>query len=343
MFDIQPLDLSLLTLIRDKINQKTKPPGSLGRIEALAEQIALIQNKPKLSLNCPRLIVFAADHGIAEEGVSIAPSEVTNQMVLNFLAGGAAINCFSRANGIELRVVDAGTLTPATDSEALISKRLGNGTQNFSKQAAMTMDQVKLGLQYGAEVVNDVVHQGCEVIGFGEMGIGNTSSAAAIMAAITQLEVSDCVGRGTGIDDDSYQKKLSLVEQALELHKDSLTDPLQILACVGGFEIVQMVGAMLEAARKRVIILVDGFIATAAALVAQAINDNVADYMVFCHQSNERGHHLMLEHLQADPLLQLEMRLGEGTGAALALPLLRCAVSFYNDMASFADAGIEQV
>ncbi len=347
MFNIATLDPSKDKLIQNRIDQKTKPQGALGQLELLAKQMAKIQNKASVNLdrveiNRPTMLVFAGDHGIAEEGISIAPSAVTQQMVLNFLNGGAAINCFCRTNNMALEVIDAGILLPIDDPR-LTLQSLGLGTQNFSKQAAMQIEQVEKGLKLGATVAYKQIESGCNLIGFGEMGIGNTSSASAIMAAILNLRAEQCVGRGTGISDEVLQKKINLVQQSLELHKNKLDNPLNILACVGGFEIVQMVGAMLAAAERKSIVLVDGFISTAAALVASKINKNVREYMVFCHQSNEQAHQLMLKEMQVTPLLCLDLRLGEGTGAALALPLLRAAACFYNEMASFASAGVDAV
>jgi nicotinate-nucleotide--dimethylbenzimidazole phosphoribosyltransferase len=343
MFDIKSIIRLNEKSIQNKIDQKTKPPGALGVLENLAKQLALvIAVNDKIKINQPAMLVFAGDHGIAEEGVSIAPSAVTQQMVLNFLNGGAAINCFCRTNEMDLEVIDAGILLPIEDAR-LTSQSLGKATKNIAKEAAMSISTVEKGIKLGAEVAYKKIESGVNVLGFGEMGIGNTSSAAAIMAAILDLPVSDCVGRGTGISDDVMNKKVMLIKQALKLHKTQLNSPIEILACLGGFEIVQMTGAMLAAAERKCIILVDGFIATAAALIATRINNNATDYMVFCHQSNEKGHQLMLREMNAKPLLSLDLRLGEGTGAALALPLLRAAAAFYNDMASFESAGVEAV
>ncbi len=341
-FNIQTLERKQQAAIQKVIDQKTKPPGALGKLESLAMQLALISATEKIVINKPTMLVFAGDHGIAEAGVSIAPSAVTQQMVINFLNGGAAINCFCRINEMAIKVIDAGILLPV-DDQRLIDQSLGLGTRNFSQQPAMSAEQVIAGITAGAEIAEQQMKAGSNLLGFGEMGIGNTSSASALMAAILQLPVTDCVGRGTGIDDDALQIKIKLIEQALELHKGKLDCPIDLLASVGGFEIVQMVGAMLAAAEHKLILLIDGFIATAAALVAKKINPDVLDYMVFCHQSNEQGHRIMLNELNASPLLSLDMRLGEGTGAALALPLIHAAASFYNDMASFESAGVNAV
>lgn len=344
-FHITPLDRSLQSQIQQRIDNKTKPLGALGLLEPLALQLALIQqadDKPRISLDKPTMIVFAGDHGIAEEGVSIAPSVVTQQMVANFLNGGAAINCFCKTVNMDLRVVDAGMLQ-SNDDPRLIKQSLGPGTANFTKAPAMSAESVSKGLTWGAGVVSSVQAEGCNVIAFGEMGIGNTSASAALMAAFLDKPVDECVGRGTGINDAAFARKVALIEQAVALHRPNLTSPEAILAHLGGFEIVQMTGAILAAAQASMVVMVDGFIASVAALAATRINPACRDYMVFCHQSHERGHAAILDHLQAKPLLDLNLRLGEGTGAALAYPLLQAAACFYNEMASFASAGIEAV
>ncbi|MCO7227040.1 nicotinate-nucleotide--dimethylbenzimidazole phosphoribosyltransferase [Pleionea sp. CnH1-48] len=344
MFSIHPLDRSQSSEIQQRIDNKTKPPGALGQLEALAHQLALITDTNRIELRQPTMLVFAADHGIAAENISIAPSSVTHQMVLNFVHGGAAINCFCQTTGMQLNVIDAGILEPIDFvSPILKSQRLGAGTQHFVHSSAMTLQQVSQGLYWGAEIARAHLAQGSNVIALGEMGIGNTSSASAIMAAVTQLPIEQCVGRGTGIDDDHLNKKIHLIEQALEKHKHSLETPEAILSTLGGFEIVQMVGAMLAIAEAGAVILVDGFIATSAALIAHKMFPASKDYMIFCHQSNEAGHKSMLEYLQASALLNLNLRLGEGTGASLAFPLLQAAASFYNDMASFESAGVTKV
>jgi len=341
MFDISPLGHEFDDEIQHKIDNKTKPVTSLGELEVLAKQLARVLGKERPEIIKPTLLVFAGDHGIAASGVSIAPSEVTTQMVMNFINGGAAINVFCRQLGLKMEVIDCGILTPLEGVEGLIDQRLGNGTAPIHLQAAMSLCTVQRGFELARERV-DIHHKlGCNLIAFGEMGIGNTSSASAIMASIMGMKGADCVGRGTGIDAATLERKQQLVEQALTLHKLALTSPEAILACLGGFEIVQMTGAMLAAAERNMLVVVDGFIATAAAMVAIKINANVRDYMIFAHQSDEQGHVMMMNYLQARPLLNLGMRLGEGSGAALALPIIQAAAGFYNQMASFADAGIE--
>lgn len=352
-FQISPVSKAQDPLIQQKIDLKTKPPGALGQLESLALQIARVQatdlqqtDQPQntvLKIVHPTMLVFAGDHGIAAEVVSIAPSEVTRQMVQNFAHGGAAINVFCRQVGFRLEVIDCGILTPVEGVEGIIDQRLGAGTGAIHLEPAMALETVDKGFAMARDLIERHHQAGCNLVAFGEMGIGNTSAAAAIMAAIMQLDVIDCVGRGTGINSETLERKLMLIELALLLHQSALTGPKSVLACLGGFEIVQMTGAMLAAAERKMLVVVDGFIATAAALVAVQIAPNVRDYLIFAHQSDEQGHKRMLEFLQAKPLLSLGLRLGEGTGAALALPLIQASVNFYNQMASFSDAGIEAV
>ncbi|MCS6120341.1 nicotinate-nucleotide--dimethylbenzimidazole phosphoribosyltransferase [Shewanella baltica] len=352
-FQISPVSKTQDPLIQQKIDLKTKPPGALGQLESLALQIARVQatdlqqtDQPQntvLKIVQPTMLVFAGDHGIAAEGVSIAPSEVTRQMVQNFAHGGAAINVFCRQVGFRLEVIDCGILTPVEGVEGIIDQRLGAGTGAIHLEPAMALETVDKGFAMARDLIERHHQAGCNLVAFGEMGIGNTSAAAAIMAAIMQLDVIDCVGRGTGINSETLERKLMLIELALLLHQSALSGPKSVLACLGGFEIVQMTGAMLAAAERKMLVVVDGFIATAAALVAVQIAPNVRDYLIFAHQSDEQGHQRMLEFLQAKPLLSLGLRLGEGTGAALALPLIQASVNFYNQMASFSDAGIEAV
>jgi len=335
--------------IQHKIDQKTKPVGSLGQLENVALQLAVIQSHKQgelvstIKVSKPTAVVFAGDHGIAEEGVSIAPSCVTRQMVQNFLAGGAAINCFCETNQIDFKVVDAGIIEPLTDKEitnpdAFINMRLGAGTKNIALEPAMTSEQVNLGLLNGEKVVTPLIHNGTNVIILGEMGIGNTSSATAILAKLTHSNVKDCVGVGTGISTEQLHKKTRLIEQAVNRCKSQ--EPIEVLQELGGFEIVQMTGAIIAAASAGITILVDGFIVSVAALAACKIQPNVGDFLIFSHESQEFGHQLLLNHLNAKPLLNLGLRLGEGTGAALALPLLKASANFYNKMASFEDAGV---
>lgn len=354
MFDIKALSSENSEKIQAKIDGKTKPLGALGDLELLAKQIAQIQianyqltplqfEQQKLFINTPHLTVFAGDHGVASQGVSIAPSDVTSQMVANFASGGAAINVFCRQFGWQLNVVDAGILHAPEPSLSVVNQRLGNITKPINQQPAMTEAQVEQGFEFAKQHIANISQTGCNVVSFGEMGIGNTTIASAIMAALMKVPASEVVGRGTGVSDEVVKKKQQVIEQALALHAGNLTDAKAILRCLGGFEVVQMTAAMLAAAESKMLIIVDGFICTAAAMLAIELNANVKGYMVFAHCSGEQGHQKMLQWLAVKPLLNLGLRLGEGTGAALALPMLQAAVGFYNDMASFADAEVTDV
>ena len=345
MWTIEPLNAPANERCREiqaVIDNKTKPRGSLGSLESLALQLALILGEAPV-IRRPTMLVFAGDHGVAAAGVSIAPSEVTAQMVANFASGGAAINVFCRQAGMALNVIDCGILTAPAAAFGVINQRLGAGTAPLHLEPAMSAPQVDRGLSMARRLVQRRVAEGVNCFGIGEMGIGNTTAAAAVMAALTGHEVSRCVGRGTGIDDEHFARKQQIVSQALALHGDMRRDPMTVLARVGGFEIVQMTGAILAVAEAGKVALIDGFIATVAALAAVRLNPYCRDYLVFGHCSEELGHRLLLDELAATPLLQLGLRLGEGSGAALALPLLRSAVAFYNEMASFAQAGVTEV
>lgn len=327
------------TLVQ-RINQKTKPLGALGRLETLAVQLGLIQQTEQPVLRQPTMLVFAGDHGIVAEEVSPYPQAVTAQMVLNFLNGGAAINVFARQHGFDLHVVDSGVDAVFQPHPLLIDAKLGMGTANFLHQPAMTTEQCEQAITRGAQIARDVIAQGCNVLALGEMGIGNTSSASCLMSVLCALPMHQCVGRGTGLCDKGLQHKLSVLTSALQHHHVSEKEPLQALAVFGGFEIAMMVGALLAAAEARVTLLIDGFIATSALLVAAKLYPQVVEYCVFAHCSDESGHRMMLSHLNAEPLLHLSLRLGEGTGAVLAYPLLQSAVAFINEMASFESAGV---
>jgi len=340
-FIIAPPSRALQDALHTKIDQKTKPLGALGELEHLAFRIGLIQQTLSPRLHRPMIAVFAGDHGIAAEGVSAFPAEVTSQMVLNFLAGGAAINVFARTNGIELVVVDAGVNHVFQPHPRLIGAKVGMGTRNFLREPAMSADQCGQAIGRGAEVVSQAALAGTNVMGFGEMGIANTSSAAILASIAIGAPLSACVGRGTGLDDAGLEHKLGVLQRAMDRH-GAARAPLAALATFGGFEIAMMAGAMLRAAELQVVILVDGFIATAALATAALMHPAVLDYCVFTHRSHEQGHQLLLRHLNAKPLLDLGMRLGEGTGAAVAYPIIAAAVAFLNEMASFESAGVSE-
>ncbi|HEX5538401.1 MAG TPA: nicotinate-nucleotide--dimethylbenzimidazole phosphoribosyltransferase [Methylophilaceae bacterium] len=341
-FNIAAHDQSLVLALQDKINNKTKPLGALGRLEGLALKIGRIQQGLSPKLTKPVMLVFAGDHGIVQSGVSPYPQAVTQQMVLNFLAGGAGINVFARQNNMQVRVVDAGVNHVFSAQRGLIDAKVDMGTQNFLKAPAMTAAQCEEALVRGAELAADEIAGGSNVLGFGEMGIGNTSSAAALMSVLCELEPAHCVGRGTGLDDAGLQRKLAMIAQAIQYHALDGRDTMEVLRTFGGFEIAMMAGAMLEAAERKAVLIIDGFIASAALLVASRIAPAVLDYCVFAHCSGEAGHRLLLQQMNAEPLLDLGLRLGEGTGAALAYPLLQAAVNFLNDMASFESANVSR-
>jgi nicotinate-nucleotide--dimethylbenzimidazole phosphoribosyltransferase len=320
------------------INNKTKPLGSLGTLESLAKQLGLVQQTVAVSVNSPAIIVFAGDHGVVAEGVSAYPQDVTWQMVENFLANGAAINVFARQNGAALHIVDAGVNHDFGPRPGLIDRKIARGTRNFALEPAMTPGQCATAMAHGAALVADLSGN---VVGFGEMGIGNTTAAAALMHKLAGIPVAECVGAGTGLSAEGVLRKQRVIEAAVERHA-GVTEALDVLATFGGFEIAMMAGAMLQAASLRKTVLVDGFIVTSALLVASQIAPAILDYCVFAHCSDEAGHRRMLEQLGAKPLLQLGMRLGEGTGAALALPLLHAAANFLNEMATFASASVSE-
>lgn len=339
-FNIATPDQGLAAALQHKIDQKTKPRGSLGQLEKLARQIGLIQQRLDPHISQPHLLVFAGDHGAARAGVSAYPQEVTWQMVDNFLAGGAAINVFARYSGLHLTIVDAGVAHDFGRRPGLIHAKVASGTANFIEQAAMTVDQCELAIARGAEIARNLADNGCNVIGFGEMGIGNTASASLITHCLTGVPLAECIGRGTGLDDAGLQKKQALLEQAMKRDRVGGDAPLAVLAEFGGFEIAMMMGAMLAAAQARMLLLIDGFIVGAAALTAARLFPALTDYCVFCHCSAEPGHAAQLRALGAEPLLDLGLRLGEGTGAALAFPLVQAAVAFLDEMASFESAGV---
>jgi len=335
--------------LQQLIDNKTKPLGALGRLEEIALQAGLIQGTLSPQLKRPHIVVFAGDHGIAATGlVNPYPQAVTAQMVLNFISGGAAINVFCRQHDLGLTVVDAGVnfdFDTAAFEGKLVSHKIGYGTRNYLEEAAMTPEELERAMEAGRKVVRDLAAAGCTCVGFGEMGIGNTSSASLIMSYVTGIPVEECAGRGTGVNDEQLEKKKEALREAFRRHLPAIAEkpgPLTILQHVGGFEIAMITGAYLEAAASRMLILVDGFITTAALLLAKLIKEDTQDYCIFSHTSGESGHVRMLEYLDAEPLLDLGMRLGEGTGAAMAYPLVQSAIRFVHEMASFETAGVSK-
>lgn len=337
--DIQELDdPALVQALRQRIDGKTKPLGALGRLEALAVQIGCILGTGSPRLEQPQLVVFAADHGLAARGVSAYPSDVTWQMVENFLAGGAAVSVLARQHGLKLTVVDAGVRHDFAPRAGLVQRKIGPGTADALAGPAMTPGQCQEAVLAGRAIVQGLPGN---ALLFGEMGIGNTSAAALLLARLADQPIEACTGRGTGLDDAGLQRKLSVLRDVLARHPDATT-PLAALAAFGGFEIAMMCGAVLQAAVERRVVVVDGFIASSAVLVAARLQPAVLSRCVFAHCSDEAGHALMLRTLGATPLLHLGLRLGEGSGAALAWPLLESACRILGEMASFESAGVSR-
>jgi nicotinate-nucleotide--dimethylbenzimidazole phosphoribosyltransferase len=332
---------NLQSLLQNKINQKTKPLGALGRLEELAIQIGSLQQTLSPQLRRPTLLLFAADHGLANEGVSAYPQAVTAQMVLNFVRGGAASTVFARRLGFTVDVIDAGVAHDFDESLPITHAKIAHGTQSGLHSNAMTGIQLDTALAIGALRVQAAAVAGANVIALGEMGIGNTASASLLMASLCGLPVDDCVGRGTGLDDERLAHKRSVLARVFAA-RGGTSDVMNAMQRFGGFEIAAMTGAMIEANRLNVLVLVDGFIAGAAALAALRIDPAALRACVFAHQSAEHAHQMMLRQLNVKPLLDLGMRLGEGTGALLAYPLVQAAVDMLNEMASFDEAGVSK-
>jgi nicotinate-nucleotide--dimethylbenzimidazole phosphoribosyltransferase len=337
---IGPLDHTAREAARARQDQLTKPRGALGRLETLAIQIAGISGTPRPRIRQPMVVVMAADHGIARQGVSAYPVEVTPQMVLNFLAGGAAINVLARHVGAQVVVVDMGVAAELPPHPELLDRKLAPGTADFSRGSAMSRAQAQAALEAGIAIANDLADAGADLIASGDMGIGNTTASSAIVAAITGRPAAEVTGRGTGVDDAGLQRKVALIEAALARHRPSPGDGLEVLAQVGGFEIGGLAGLMIGAAARRVPVVIDGFISGAAALIACTLAPAAQPYLIAGHRSVERGHQAIFAHLDLDPLLDLDMRLGEGTGAALGLSLCQAACKVLDEMATFGEAGV---
>lgn len=343
------MNQSLKAQLQEKINRKTKPIGALGLLESIALEVGLIQETLSPVITNPTIVVFAADHGIAATGlVNPYPQEVTAQMVLNFIRKGAAINVFTQQHDIRLVVVDAGVnadFSAIPSSDWFIHAKQDAGTKNYLEADAMTTEQALKAIEQGREIVRQLAAAGCNCIGFGEMGIGNTSSATLIMSAITGKTIGECTGRGTGANDEQLNTKIVTLDTVFKKHRLDLlsNNPYELLAKAGGFEIAMMTGAYLQAHAEKMVIVVDGFISSSALMLAQQIQPEVRKNCLFAHASGEQGHAGMLEHFNAQPILQLGMRLGEGTGAALAIPVIRSAVAFLNEMASFDEAQVSSI
>ena len=338
-FQIERPDLSLQMPLRCKIDNLTKPKGSLGRLEELALQVGLIQQSLSPTLKCPQNIIFCADHGIEAEGVSASPREVTWQQTIHFTQGNGGVNFLCRQHGFRLKVVDAGVDYDLPTNRGIIDRKIGRGTRNFLYEAAMTDEEMNRCIAYGAEIVRQCHQEGSNVLSFGEMGIANTSASSLWMSCLTGIPLEQCVGAGSGLNNEGIQHKYNVLRRAFENYSgDGST--LDIIRYFGGYEMVMAVGAMLQAAELKMILLIDGFIMTNCILAASKLYPDVLHYAIFGHCGDEAGHRLVLEALQVHPLLNLGLRLGEGTGAICAYPILDSAVRMINEMDSFAGASI---
>lgn len=323
----------------NKINNLTKPKGSLGRLEELALQVCMIQETTEPKLRKPHNILFAADHGIVEEGVSLSPKEITWQQISNFIHGGAGINFLCRQHGFKFVIVDSGVDYDLPKDKGIIDRKINRGTRNFLYGDAMTENEMEKCLEYGAECVTNTYNEGCNIVSFGEMGIGNTSASSLWMTCLTNIPLRECVGAGSGLDKAGIEHKYNILKQALDNFKGENT-VRNIMKRFGGYEMVMAVGGMLRAAELRMIILVDGFIMTNCMLAASLIQSEVRDYAIFCHVGDESGHKLLLDYMNAKPLLSLSLRLGEGSGAVCAFPIIDSAVRMINEMDTFSNASI---
>lgn len=328
-------------LLQEKIDSKTKPIGALGSLETLAFQIATVFETLNPKITNPNIVVFAADHGIANHGVSAYPQDVTRQMVNNFLEGGAAINIFCKQHNIELFIVDAGVNYDFPTNAKLVNAKIAKGTQSFLHAPAMSETELQLCFEKGKSIIETIAKTGSNCIGFGEMGIGNTSTASVLMSLLTGFPIEECVGKGTGVDLEKLIQKQNILKKAIENYSGQ-AELMSQLAYFGGFEIIQMASGILTAFENKMIILVDGFICSVAFLIASKINTDIHKNAVFCHCSAEKAHQKLLDYLQAKPILNLDLRLGEGTGCAIAFPILKSAVAFLNEMASFESAGVSR-
>ncbi len=339
---IQIPDRQLLAKAQSRLDRLTKPLGSLGRLEELAARYVMVTGEMKP--NVPRGVVFtfAADHGVTSEGVSAYPREVTPQMVLNFMRGGAGVNVLARHAGVDVRIVDIGVAYDFGTVPGLIQKKVMHGTKNLVAESAMTRAQAEQAIMVGADLAVQAAQEGVGLIGTGDMGIGNTTPSAAITAVMTGRPVTEVTGRGTGVDDAGHARKVAVIQRALDLHRPDRTDALDVLAKVGGLEIAGLAGLILGAAAERVPVVLDGFIAGAAALIAVGLQPRCQDYLIASHRSVERGHQAILEHLGTVPLLDLDLRLGEGTGACLGMSLVCAAIKIYGEMATFDEAGVSE-
>ena len=328
--------------IRAKFKAFAIPSGSLGRLEELAMIYASIKDDLNCKIKHKKIFTMAGDHGIVEEGVSVFPQQVTEQMVQNFVAGGAAINVLARYVGAKVIVVDCGVASHLEAKQCLKIKKVGLGTRNMAEGPAMSREDAVRSIEAGIELIEEEMEEGLDIVGTGDMGIGNTTPSSAILAVLGKLDVDVATGRGTGLDDETLQRKISVIKKAIYVNQPNPNDPIDVLAKVGGYEIGGIAGLCLGAARYRVPVMLDGFISTAGALIANAIEPKVNKYLIASHVSAEKGHRMMLNLLNKIPLLDLNMRLGEGTGAALGIGIMEAAVKLLNEMATFHESGVSE-
>ena len=339
---IRSLDSDLMQKAQAKLDNLTKPRGSLGRLEELAKQIVGITGDINSKLNKKTIIVMASDHGVVNEGVSAYPKDVTAQMVYNFLSGDAGINVLAKHIGAEVKVVDVGVASDLGEHPFLVSEKVDFGTKNMAKGPAMTKKQALKSIQAGIEVVEDVIRDGCDIIGTGDMGIGNTTASSAIASVTCQADVNLVTGHGTGIDESGLEHKINVIKGAIALNKPDSSNAIDVLAKIGGFEIGGIAGVILGASANRIPVVIDGFISGAGALVAASIAPKSKDFMIASHCSVEKGHRIVLEKLGLNPLFDFNMRLGEGTGAALGMNIAEASVKILNEMATFEEAGVSE-
>ena len=339
---IEPLDEEWIRRAETRQASLTKPPGSLGRLEEVANRLVAIQGSLTPKVDRARIVVFAADHGVTSEGVAPYPSAVTGQMVANFLSGGAGVNALARVAGAEVHVVDIGVASDLGHVAGVHQRRVASGTRNMAHEPAMTCEQADAAIAVGLEMGRGAIAAGVDMIGLGEMGIGNSTAASAVTAALTGLPVASVTGRGTGADDVMLAHKISVIEQALQRHRPDPADAFDVLVKVGGFELAGLAGVVLAGAAGRKVVVTDGFIATAAAALAVRLCPPAGEYLFAAHRSPEPGHTALLTMIGQEPLLDLRMRLGEGTGAALAFVVIRAAVAAFTEMATFASAGVSR-
>lgn len=344
-FDIHPTDKSLENAIWQKIDNLNKPKGSLGRLEELAAQICLIQQTLTPSLSHPCHLLLGGDHGIEREGVSVSPREVTWQQMINFTRGGGGVNMFCRQHGFKLRIVDVGVDYDLSSFPDIINRKIGCGTKNFLYEPAMSEEEFNSAIQIGSDLVDECIEEGCRILSVGEMGIGNTSPSSIWMSLFGDIPLKECVGAGAGLDNDGIRHKYEVLKQSLENYnklygQNGAINNTLCLSYFGGFEMIAAIGAMLRAAERHVVLLIDGFIMTACALAAIRLYPASQDYMIFTHSGDEIGHKMMLDIVNAKPLLHLGLRLGEGTGALCAFPIIDSAVRMVNEMNNFENANI---